>query len=64
MEPLLKNWLRPVVLVYLDYGSPHEAKVYVVEWMDPRTLYFTSVLKAYVKVAEGEAVVIGVVARD
>ncbi|MEM4700306.1 MAG: hypothetical protein QXT74_05080, partial [Candidatus Nezhaarchaeales archaeon] len=52
VEPLLDGWLKPIVLVYLDAASPPEARVYVVEWMDPRALYLTSALKVYVRVAK------------
>lgn len=64
VEPLLNGWLKPVALVYLDPASPPEARVYVVEWMDPRALYLTSVLKVYVRVSEEGAAVVRVVASD
>ena len=48
VEPVLGSGAPP--LVYLDPASPPEARVYVVEWLDPRWLYLASLMKARVVV--------------
>jgi len=60
VEPLVEQGARTIVLVYLDPASPPEARLYVVEWLDPRTLYLTSLLKVRVRVAGGAAAVVEV----
>ncbi|RLF15796.1 MAG: hypothetical protein DRJ97_02980 [Thermoprotei archaeon] len=47
--PLLRQGKSIPVVVYLDPASPPSARVYVVEWLNPDSLYFTALVKVKVR---------------
>ncbi|PCN50032.1 hypothetical protein B6U99_06655 [Candidatus Geothermarchaeota archaeon ex4572_27] len=60
VRPLVEEGRWVPLVVYVDPASPPEARTYVVEWLDPNTLYLTALVKVKVRVAGGEVEVLSV----
>ena len=53
VDPIVGRGAPVPVVVYLDPASPPQTRVYVIDWLNPDTLFLTSLVKVKVRV-EGE----------